>query len=89
MNSRRKKANDVDTQKASTRSVDLARKLLLQAVAAYNTKNMLRCGDGCYERMQEMEEYIHSGKNVKNAPWKFKAIKSKPKKKESDPLWEL
>ena len=41
-----KTAKDVDSQKASTRSVDLARMLLLQAITAYNTKNMLRCGDG-------------------------------------------
>ena len=34
----------------------LARKLLVQAVAAYNAKIILRCGEGCYERMVEILE---------------------------------
>ena len=84
-----KKSNEHDVSDSSAQDIQLARKLLVRAVAAFNAQNILRCGDGCYERMQEMLEYIQSGKNKKNAPWKFNKKKSKPKKKDIDELWEM
>ena len=70
-------------------NINTARKLLVQAVAAFNAENILTCGDGCYDRMQEVLKYIESGKDRKNAPWKFKPNKSKPKKKNTDELWQM
>ena len=74
-----------------SKDVLLARKLLCQAVAAFNAQNILSCGEGCYERMQSILEYIESGKDRKNAPWTFKKKKSnsKRKQKEADEPWTM
>ena len=84
-----KKLRDGTGSNADSKDVLHARKLLCQAIAAFNAQNMLRCGEGCYERMQVILEYVESRKSRANAPWKFQEKKSKPKKKEADEPWTM
>ena len=84
-----KKLSDKAHLDVDSKDVLLARKLLCQAVAAFNAQNILSCGEGCYERMQGILEYIESGKDQKNAPWTFKKKKSQLKQKEADDPWTM
>ena len=84
-----KKLGGGTRSKADSKHVLQARNLLCQAIAAFNAQNMLRCGEGCYERMQVILEYVESGKSRANAPWNFQKKKSKPKKKDGDEPWTM
>ena len=66
---------------------------MCRAVAAYNAQNILRCGDVCYEDMQEFYDFIKSNKDRNQALWKVEKITSKPRRKkrnmDSDEDWGM
>ena len=84
--------NDEKDSSNTMQKINRARELMKNAVAAFNAENVLACGDGCYERIQEVNKFMSSKQNPKFAPWKLQLAKRKRQRTptyEDDEDWEL
>lgn len=85
-------SDDDDDPSKAMQKKQRARELLRDAVAAFNTQNLLNCGTGCYERMRTVNSFLASHGDRRHAPWKPRPAKRKRRKSrryEDDEDWEM